>query len=72
MLVVTRKKDQKIIMTDGADSIEIVILGVERHNVRFGINAPKHIIIHTRLTASPAPEEPIAVVEQKTEAGVSR
>ncbi|PYS30515.1 MAG: hypothetical protein DMG11_04920 [Acidobacteria bacterium] len=55
MLIISRKKDQKIIV---ADDIEITILEVGRNRVRFGIKAPKHIPIHTRLKTSPAPDQP--------------
>ena len=54
MLIISRKKDQKIIV---ADDIEITILEVGRNRVRFGIKAPKHIPIQTRLKTSPVPEE---------------
>jgi len=54
MLIISRKKDQKIIV---ADDIEITILEVGRNRVRFGIKAPKHIPIHTRLKTSPGPEQ---------------
>jgi carbon storage regulator len=54
MLIISRKKDQKIIL---ADDIEITILEVGRNRVRFGIKAPKDIPIHTRLKTSPVPEE---------------
>jgi carbon storage regulator len=54
MLIISRKKDQKIIL---ADDIEITILEVGRNRVRFGIKAPKDIPIHTRLKTSPVAEE---------------
>ena len=54
MLIISRKKDQKIIL---ADDIEITILEVGRNRVRFGIKAPKNIPIHTRLKTSPVAEE---------------
>ncbi|MBI2150106.1 MAG: carbon storage regulator [Acidobacteria bacterium] len=62
MLIISRKKDQKIIV---ADDIEITVLEVGRNRVRFGIKAPKHIPIHTRLKTSPVPviEETAQVVE---------
>ena len=47
MLIISRKKDQKIVV---ADEIEITILEVGRNRVRFGIKAPKHIHIQTRLS----------------------
>ena len=45
MLVITRKKDEKIIV---GDNIEIMILGVGQSRVRIGINAPKEIPIECR------------------------
>ena len=63
MLIISRKKDQKIIV---ADDIEITILEVGRNRVRFGIKAPKHIPIHTRLKTSLVPEETAQVVETET------
>jgi Global regulator protein family len=68
MLIISRKKDQKIIV---ADDIEITILDVGRNRVRFGIKAPKSIPIQTRLKASPVPEKSLdrrgPVVEMPTE-----
>jgi len=60
MLIISRKKDQKIIL---ADDIEITILEVGRNRVRFGIKAPKHIPIHTRLKTSPISEPNGQVIE---------
>jgi carbon storage regulator len=51
MLIISRKKDQKIVV---ADEIEITILEVGRNRVRFGIKAPKHIPIQTRLKTDEA------------------
>lgn len=56
MLIISRKKNQKIVI---ADDIEITILEVGRNRVRFGIQAPKHIPIQTRLKESP--EDQVAV-----------
>ncbi len=64
MLIISRKKDQKIIL---ADEIEITILDVGRNRVRFGIKAPKHIPIHTRLKTSPVPEQQPEVVKTEAE-----
>jgi carbon storage regulator len=61
MLIISRKKDQKIIV---ADDIEITILEVGRNRVRFGIKAPKHIPIQTRLKTTPS-EKPNETVEAK-------
>jgi carbon storage regulator len=43
MLVVTRKKDEKLII---GDDIEIQVLRVGRDNVRLGIKAPPNIPIY--------------------------
>ena len=51
MLIISRKKDEKIIV---AEDIEITILEVGRNRVRFGIKAPKEITIQTRLKTTPA------------------
>jgi carbon storage regulator len=64
MLIISRKKDQKIIV---ADDIEITILEVGRNRVRFGIKAPKHIPIQTRLKSTPLPEKGQEVVELQPE-----
>jgi len=50
MLIISRKKDEKIIV---ADDIEITILEVGRNRVRFGIKAPKDVAIQTRLKTAP-------------------
>ena len=47
MLIISRKKYQKLII---ADEVEITILEVGRNRVRFGIRAPKHIRIQTHQT----------------------
>jgi len=62
MLIISRKRDEKIII---ADDIEITILEVGRNRVRFGIKAPKHIPIQTRLKTSPAPETSIQPIDME-------
>jgi hypothetical protein len=53
MLIISRRKDQKLIV---ADEIEITILEVGRTRVKFGIKAPKHVHIASRLKGTePAP-----------------
>jgi len=51
MLVITRKKDEKIVI---AGNIEITILGVGRNRVRIGIRAPKEIAIQSHSNSQPA------------------
>src|SRR4026208_1224505 len=60
MLIISRKKDQKIIV---ADDIEITVLEVGRNRVRFGIKAPKDIPIHSHLKTTPAEASLGEVVE---------
>ncbi|MGE4284123.1 MAG: carbon storage regulator CsrA [Clostridia bacterium] len=45
MLVLTRKKEQSIII---GDNIEISIIDIQGDQVRIGINAPKDISIHRK------------------------
>lgn len=45
MLVLTRKKDETIVI---GDDIEITIVDVQGDNVRIGINAPKAITIYRK------------------------
>ncbi len=45
MLVVTRKLDESIMI---ANEIEVVILRIDRHAVRIGVKAPRHISIHRK------------------------
>jgi len=74
MLIISRKKTEKIII---ADDIEITILDVGRNRVRFGVQAPKEITINTRLKSTPVPEEEPALDPKQpslvpTAAGVPR
>lgn len=45
MLVLTRKKEQSIVIND---NIEITILEVQGDQVRIGINAPRNVSIHRK------------------------
>lgn len=45
MLVLTRKKDQSIVIND---NIEITILEVQGDQVRIGINAPRNVSIYRK------------------------
>lgn len=45
MLVLTRKKDQSIVIND---NIEVTILEVQGDQVRIGISAPKSVAIHRK------------------------
>lgn len=45
MLILTRKKNQSIMI---GDDIEIMISGIEEGKVKLGIKAPKNIEIHRK------------------------
>lgn len=45
MLVLTRKKDESIIIDD---KIEVTIIGIEEGKVKLGISAPRDIEIHRK------------------------
>ena len=45
MLVLTRKKEQSIVINE---NIEITILDIQGDQVRIGINAPKNVAIHRK------------------------
>lgn len=45
MLVLSRKKDESIII---ADDIEITIVDVQGDNVRIGINAPRSVSVYRK------------------------
>jgi carbon storage regulator len=64
MLIISRKKNQKLII---ADDIEITILEVGKNRVRFGIKAPQQVRIYSRLKDSPASEQTSQVVEMPSQ-----
>lgn len=45
MLILSRKKDESIIV---GNDIEIIVIGIEDDKVKLGINAPKNIDIHRK------------------------
>ncbi len=45
MLVLTRKENESIMI---GDSIEVKLLDVKEHQVKIGIDAPKHIAVHRK------------------------
>jgi len=48
MLVLSRQKEQSIMIGDGDDLIEITIVDIRGDKVRLGINAPKTIPVHRK------------------------
>jgi len=48
MLVLSRQKDESIMIGKDKDLVEIMIVDVRGDKVRLGINAPKHIPVHRK------------------------
>jgi carbon storage regulator len=62
MLVVTRKKDEKLII---GNEIEIQVLRIGRDNVRLGIKAPSHISIYRYEIYEAIKEENVTAVKSQ-------
>lgn len=45
MLVLSRKKDEEIILKIGEETIQISIVKIESHRARIGIEASKNVLI---------------------------
>ncbi|HOJ10379.1 MAG TPA: carbon storage regulator CsrA [Clostridiales bacterium] len=63
MLVLTRKKDQSIVI---GDNIEISILEIVGDQVRIGIDAPKNVAIHRKEIYLEIQEENRKAAESNT------
>jgi len=48
MLVLSRQKDESIIIGEGDQKVEIIIVDVRGDKVRLGITAPTNISVHRR------------------------
>lgn len=48
MLVLTRTPNTSIVIGEGKDQVEVVILGVSGNQTKVGISAPDHIEVHRR------------------------
>lgn len=48
MLVLSRKKNESIVIADDDCRIEIIVVEIRGDKVRLGINAPKDIPVHRR------------------------
>jgi carbon storage regulator len=62
MLVVTRKKDERLII---GNEIEIQVLRIGRDNVRIGIKAPSHISIYRHEIYEAIKNENVSAVESQ-------
>lgn len=47
-LVLARRKDEVIVIGEGADKIEIVVVRICGDRVKLGISAPKTVPVHRR------------------------
>ncbi len=63
MLVLTRKKEQSIII---GDNIEITIVDIQGDQVRLGINAPKNVTIFRKEVYMEIQEENRKAAEVKS------
>lgn len=63
MLVLTRKKDQSIVIND---DIEVTVLDIQGDQVRIGISAPKNVSIHRKELFLEIQEENKRAAEVKT------
>lgn len=48
MLVLSRKKNESIVIGEGEDAITIVIVEIRGDKVRLGVEAPKEVPVHRR------------------------
>jgi carbon storage regulator len=62
MLVVTRKKDERLII---GNEIEIQVLRIGRDNVRIGIKAPSHISIYRHEIYEAIKNQNVSAVESQ-------
>jgi hypothetical protein len=57
MLIITRKKSEKIMI---GDDIELVVVDTGRSRVRLGVNAPRSISVHSvKAPAAAVPNPPV-------------
>ena len=51
MLVLTRKKDEQLVIRLGEETVVVRVLGVVGERVRIGVTAPKSVAIHREEVA---------------------
>jgi len=67
MLVLSRQKDQSIVIKDGDDAIEITIVDIRGDKVRLGINAPREISVHRKEVYEAIQKEKEAEMDARTD-----
>jgi carbon storage regulator len=48
MLLLSRKSGQSIVLRIGEDVVEITVIQLKDDQVRLGIEAPRHVIVHRK------------------------
>ena len=51
MLVLSRKKDERIVIGEGPDRIEIMVIEIRGDKTRLGITAPRSVTVHRHEVA---------------------
>jgi len=65
MLVLTRKKDQSIII---GDNIEVVVVDIKGNQVKLGINAPRNVTVYRAEVWEEIQQENIEALKSATAA----
>lgn len=48
MLVLSRQRDENIVIVIGDEEIEVTVVDIRRDKVRLGITAPPHVPVHRK------------------------
>lgn len=48
MLVLSRKKNECLVLGDGPDAIKIYVVDIREGKVRIGVDAPREMSVHRR------------------------
>jgi carbon storage regulator len=69
MLVLSRKRDESIVIGDGVNVIEVTVVDIRGDKIRLGITAPENVPVHRREIYDmihPPPSEPCAAAAPET------
>lgn len=64
MLVLTRRKEERIVIQLGGQDVVVQVVGIERNRVRLGITAPPEVALHREellAAAALVADEPLYV-----------
>lgn len=48
MLVLSRKRNDEIVIGEGADQVKVMVIEIRGDKVRLGIEAPQHVPVHRK------------------------